>query len=390
MFRQLASVIGQDAVLTQYRPSQMAEFLETFWNSTRLGARQAALGPNLGVFHEAMARTDVLDPLLPTPPDPPPPPPPVGWHHLVYAYLLENTRIVDIFRRVILEMVSGERIPIATPETQRWLHVTEQLFFGSPWSYSVRSVTSSLRPDGGGVRRNAYYRLLGMDLNHGTDDGQVYPFVKADVANRDFATIFEALLFEVWRGYANRTTAVAENLTDDDAIVTLVRRLREMLQSRRNAGTLSREEFDAVAMLSWFHLTVETNTLVVRDLGAISEAAADRLMRIGERVGLPAHARSDAYFQLAVPMSNVLLAIESGAVALASDLYAGFYMPDMLQIITQWSVATGRNIKDPAGRPPIANVLRQLAPVRPAAASPAAAVSGNGAGMGGRLGALVR
>jgi hypothetical protein len=390
MFRQLAAVIGPNAVLTQYRPSQMAEYLETFWNTARLGVRQLALGPNIGVFHEAMARPDIIDPLPSAPPDPPPPPAPVGWHHLVYAYMLENTRVVDIFRRVILEAVTGERISIARPETQRWLHVTEQLFFASPWAYSVRSVTSSLRPDSGAVRRNAYYRLLGMDLNHGTDDGQVYPFIKADVANRDFATIFEALLFEVWRGYANRTTAVAENLTDDDAIVTLVRRLREMLQSRRNAGTLSREEFDAVAMLSWFHLTVETNTVVVQDLSATSEAVADRVMRIGERVGLPAHARSDAYLQLAVPMSNVLLAIESNAIAQASDLYAGFYMPDMLQIITQWSVATGRNIKDPASRAPIASVLRQLAPVRSAGPAPAAAGGGNGAGFGGRLGPLVR
>jgi hypothetical protein len=199
-----------------------------------------------------------------------------------------------------------------------------------------------------------------MDLNHGTDDGQPYPFVKPEVANRDFAAVFEALVVEVWRGYANRTTAVAENLTDDDAIVTLVRRLREMLQSRRNVGTLSREEFAAVAMLSWFHLTVEQNTQVVVDMAAVAEGQADRLMRIGERVGLAAHTRSDAYFQLAVPMSNVLLAIESGAIAAAADLYAGFYVNDMLQIITQWSVATGRNVKDPTARQPISTVLRAM------------------------------
>lgn len=367
MFRQLAAAIGSpDIVLTGYRPSQLAEYLELFWSTGRFPARQAALGPNipgLGAPHQAMGRSDVLDPLLAVFPDPPFPPPQVAWHHLVYSYLLENTRIVDIFRRVVLEWLTAERLPIPTQATQRWLHVTEQLFFGSPWAYSIRATTSSLRPDSGAVRRNAYYRLLGMDLNHGTDDGQVYPFVKPDIANREFASVFEALLTEVWRGYVNRTTIVAENQTDDDAIITLVRRLREMMQSRRNAGTLSREEFDAVAMLSWFHLTVETDTQVAVDLSARAEGIADRLMRIGERVGLAAHARSDAYFQLAVPMSNVLLAIESNAIAAASDLYAGFYMPQMLQIITQWSVATGRNIKDPSTRQPISSVLRQLAPV---------------------------
>jgi hypothetical protein len=202
--------------------------------------------------------------------------------------MLENTRMVDIFRRVAYEWLHGERLPLPSELTQRWLHTTEQLFFGTPWGYSIRSVTSALRPDSGGVRRNAYYRMFGMDLNHGTDDGHVYPYVKADVANRDFAAVFEALLVETWRGYANRTTLVAENLTDDVAILTLVRRLQEMLQSRRSSGTLSREEFEAVAMLSWFHLTVEDpNSPIVRDLNAFGGGLADRLTKIGDQVGLP-------------------------------------------------------------------------------------------------------
>ena len=387
MFRQLAAAVSANTVLTGYRPSQLAEYLEIFWQTGRLGARQLALGPNLGAFHQVMARADSIDPLNAAVPDPPPPAAPVGWHHLVYAYMLENTRMVDIFRRVVFEMVTGERLPILSQQTQRWLHVTEQLFFGTPWAYSVRSITSSVRPDPGAVRRNAYYRLLGMDLNHGTDDGQVYPYVKADVANRDFASVWEALLVEVWRGHANRTNQFNENVTDDDAILTLVSRIREMLQTRRNAGTLSREEFDAVAMMSWFHLTLETNTQIVLDLSAVAEGTADRLMRIGDRVGLPAHARSDAYFQLAEPMSRILLAIESGAITAATDLYAGFYFQDMLQIITQWSVATGRNIKDPTARQPISNVLRQILPAGAPVGAPGTIPSG---GVGGRIGSYLR
>jgi hypothetical protein len=399
MFRQLAAAIGVQRVLTEYRPSQLSEFLETYWQSPRLGIRQVAFGPDVTpASHQQMGRPAIIDPLPPALPDPPPPHSPlsrlstgVTWHHLVYAYMLENTRIVDIFRRVIYEWTTGERLPTIRERTQHWLHTTEQLFFGSPWSYSVRSVTSSIRPDSGATRRNAYYRLLGMDLNHGTDDGHVYPYPKPEIANRDFANVFEALLIEVWRGYANRTTLVAENLTDDAAITTLVRRLREMLRARRNAGTLSREEFDAVAMLSWFHLTVETNTDVVLDLNATAQGTADRLIKIGERVGLPAHARSDAYFQLAVPMSNVLLAIEANAITAAPQLYSGFYMNDMLDIITHWSVATGRNIKDKGVRVPISTVLRQLVPtpattVNVEVSTPAP--SGNGAA--GRMGAYVR
>jgi len=371
MFRQLATALVTNpadrqnwadtatAVLTQVRPSQCSEFLELVWNSARNPARQVALGPAVNAAaHQAMARPDILDPLLAalgTRPDPARAWIPVQWHHIVYAYMLENTRIVEIFRRVLYEWVHGERLPTPTQATQRWIHVTEQVFFQlAPW-FSVRAVTSTLRPDGSGVRRNAYYRLLGMDLNHGLDDGRPYPYAKADAANRDFAMVFEALLAEVWRGYANRNTTVAENLTDNTAILNLIRRLREMLQSRRTGGALSREEFDAVAMLSWFHLTVEFDTQVVIDLNARSEGIADRVKKIGERVGLSAHARSDAYLQLAVPMSNVLLAIENDTIPNAQDLYAdgAFYQQDMLDIITHWSIATGRNLKDPALRQPL-------------------------------------
>jgi len=370
MFRQLATALSlapgipdeaaaANAVLTAYRPSQLSEFLEVIWGAWRNPARQAALGQALvAASHRAMARQDLIDPVFsvvnPVPVDPPWATEPVQWHHIVYAYMLENTRIVDIFRRVLYEWVHGERLSAATQDTQRWIHVTEQLFFPlAPW-YSVRAVTSNIRPDSNAVRRNAYYRLLGMDLNHGTDDGRPYPYTKAVTANRDFAMVWETLLAEVWKSWANRNTSVAENLSDENAITNLVRRLGEMLQSRRASGTLSREEFEAVAMLSWFHLTVEFDTQIVIDLGARAAGIADRLKIIGERVGLPAHARSDAYIQLAVPMSNILLAIENGTITDAAQLYNGFYTPQMLEIITQWSVATGRNVKEAAFRQPLA------------------------------------
>jgi len=343
-----------EAVLTEYRPSQLSEYLETLWGTGRNAQRQLALGPGVTVNHQNMARFDVLDLLAPAPGDPPAPPPPVAWHHLAYAYMLENTRIVEIFRRVIYEYTHGERLPVLNNATQRWLHVTEQLFFNNTWSYSVRAVTSAIRPDSSAVRRNAYYRLFGMDLNHGTDDGRPYPYSKPEVANRDFAMVFETLLAEVWRGYVNRMTFVAENQTDENAINNLIRRLHEMLQSRRTFGTLSREEFDAVALISWLHLTVGFLTQVTASMNVQAVGLADRLKQIGDRVGLAPHARSDSYFELAIPISNVLLAIESGAVLNnAGALYNGPYTPDMLNVITHWSIATGRNVKDPAMRQPL-------------------------------------
>jgi hypothetical protein len=357
MFIETANAIGgtaaaADIILTQQRPLQILDYLEAYWQ---------VAAPALPVPADpAMARPTALDPpRLPAPPVLGP------VHHIAYALCLENTRLVDIMRRVVTEYRSGERLPPATAATLRWLQVTEEVFFTSPVPFSIRSLASSVRPDPAAIRRNAYYRLLGMDLNHGTEDGRPYQYAKADVSNRDFSLAFESLLAETWKGYINRNNFVSANATDDNAIDELVRRLQEMLNARRQAGNLAREEFDAVATLSWFFLTIAYDTQIVRDLDATAFGVADRLRLIGERVGIAPHARADSYFQLAAPMSAILRAIEQNAILAAGgapSLYRGIYQPFMLQIITHWSVATGRNLKDVTAAQNAGAVLQATAP----------------------------
>jgi hypothetical protein len=211
--------------------------------------------------------------------------------------------------------------------------------------------------------------MFGWDVPGGPD-GRPYPFVKAEAANREFTVLFEALLAEVWRAFTYRGAALVQDETDINAMATLLRRLREMLQSRRLYGTLAREEFDAVALLSWLHLTVEFNTDVVVSLDCQAGGISDRLRRLGERVGVAAHAQSDAFFRLADPVSDLLRAIEAStptAPIAVTDLYTngGQFTARMLEIITHWSVATGRNLKDPSVRRPIGTVLSAAAPQMP-------------------------
>jgi hypothetical protein len=343
----------------------VSEFLEAFWSANRNAQFQLGLGAQLNqAGHQDMARFEFIDPLAVAAPLPLPPAHiAVQWRHLVYAALLEQTRMFDIFQRVLFEIIHGERLPGLSQATHRWAHVTEQVFFSHPWSYSVRAVTSTLRPDAGAVRRNAYWRMFAWDLHHGTADGRAYPYVKAEASNRTFSMLFEALLVEVWRGHINRLNFLNANDTDDNAIRTLVRRLQEMLTSRRLSGALSREEYEAVAFAAWLHLVVQYDSPIVVDLNAQSSGGDERLKRIGERVGIAAHARTDSYFQLAAPTSTILRHIENGAVQAAgpAGLYAGAYMNDMLTIITHWSIATGRNVKDPALRQALTGVLTAAA-----------------------------
>ena len=103
-------------------------------------------------------------------------PPGARWDHLIYAYMIENTRIYEIFRRVVHEFLHGEKLGApGASETQLWLRTTEELFYRDPPPFSITTVSSHIRPDLRSSRRNAYQRMFGMDLNHGTDENAAIP-----------------------------------------------------------------------------------------------------------------------------------------------------------------------------------------------------------------------
>jgi hypothetical protein len=284
----------------------------------------------------------------------------VPWQHLIYAYMIENTRAIEIFRRVVWEFAHGERLGIPLNDvTYAWLRTTEELFFrdGSPPPITINS---RIRPEFEASRRNAYFRMFGMDLNHGPQGG-AYPYEKPAVANRDFVGVFEEFLRSVWRAIVNVTNSSGPRETDPEAIANLALRLQYMLTARRGGAALlgrnlTREEFIAVTTLDWFHLTVEADTAVVVDLQSASTSPEERLRLIGERVGIPAHARSHNFFLLAQAVSALLSEIELGSYSTsnaAQSLYALPVLPattnpirdNVLIVINHWSMVTGRDMK---------------------------------------------
>lgn len=272
----------------------------------------------------------------------------VPFEHLIYAYMVENTRIYDIFRRVVAEFTSGERLEIPSIQGQRWLRTTEELFFREAPPFLAITLTSQVRPDSNAVRRNAYFRMFGLDLNHGTDDNKPYPYNKPPAANREFIPTLELLLSETWRGITNSTNTSGSRDTDNDALATLATRLRDMLTVRRQSGNLSREEFWFTAMMAWFHMTIEFDTPIVVSLRAQATSPEERLRKIGERVGLPSHGKSQAFFYLADTMSLFLREVELGAyttTTTAQALYQAPVQDMMIRIVTQYSVATGKDLK---------------------------------------------
>jgi hypothetical protein len=266
--------------------------------------------------------------------------------------MIENTRIYDVFGRVVRELLHGEQLGVPLPGSDHWLRNTEELFYKDPAPLLVTTLASHVRPDLSATRRNAYYRMFAMDLNHGTDDAKEYPYTKAKASNNTFVATFEDLLREVWVGISNKNNQSGVNPTDDDKIVNLANMLHDMLISRRVTGNLSREEFHAVSTMSWFHLTLEFNSPIVETLRAISASPEQRLFKIAEQVRLPAHGHSRSFFELADPMSRILTLIETGTVKSPGDA-ATFYNPsggntvpdDMNTIITHWSILSGKEMK---------------------------------------------
>lgn len=277
----------------------------------------------------------------------------VRWDHLIYAYLIENTRIYDIFRKVIHEYRYGEQLGVPLASSQHWLRNTEELFFRDAAPFSIYSVSSYIRPDQDVTRRNAYYRMFGMDLNHAIDEKKNTLIEKPETANREFVSTFEEFLREIWVAIANAGNTSGTNPKDDAAISNLARRLHDMLRTRRTNGNLSREEFWFVSMMSWFHLSVEFDSPIVISLRAEGASEEERLKKIAERVKLPAHGKAYYFFRLADPLSRLLLQIETGTYnnpATVPALYTDGspVEADMRLIITYWSFATERNMKERA------------------------------------------
>jgi hypothetical protein len=278
----------------------------------------------------------------------------VVWDHLIYAYMIENTRIYDIFGRVIWEYAHGERLGIpARSATFQWLRTTEELFYKDASPFQPFNLVSRLRPDVAATRRNAYYRVFGMDLNHGRDGAASYPYVKPDAANREFVSTFEDFLRQSWVSISNRNNGIGPNPTDISALIDLATNLQNMLIGRRGGSAtrpnLAREEALAVDLAAWLHLTVSFNTPVVVDLVASGASPEERLRQIGERVGIPAHGRAHSYFLIAPLVSTILRALELGLFSNAGGAQNIANAPTTRRIvwdtIHHWSLISGRDLR---------------------------------------------
>ncbi len=280
------------------------------------------------------------------------------WHHLMYAYLIESTGVIEVFAEVMRRLIQGEGLGQLTPPTVKWLRTTEELFFRDPPLFSIGGVVSELRPHARVNRRQSYWRMFGFDLPHGypstapgASEADSWKKSPGLTANADFRAKWTELLRQVWMGLENRSNASGANPTDPAYVAQLCRALQDMMNDRRKGGLMAREEFAYVALLSWFDLTLESDAPIVRDLKAEGTFADERLRSIASRVDMKPAARTRELIQLAPLAATVLRSIELGLFsqpAGAAALFTGTtpLTTDMNEIINLWQSATGDRVKE--------------------------------------------
>lgn len=349
LVQQLGGTPAAQAQVITSDPLDLVWRMEQVWNAAQLWGAPPA-GPARQALFNTGAFAAVALPVQP------------AWDHLIYAFAIENTRAPQILARVVRAFRSGEGLGIPSVATQRWLDATEALLFNAGYPVGAWLSTSTIRPDAEAVRRNAYYRMFGMDLAHGTDQNTPFAFDKAEASNRAFVQLFEELLFELWRAIENVRNLVAGNTTDDDRIYRLSEQIGFMLRSRRINAVLGREELAATTAMGWAELTVSSDTPVVVDLRAQAASTTDRLKVIGERVKLLPHSRANSFFAMATDLSLLLRALEAGWVTDSGRswlLYQAVTPPgvpplppgvnplgtEVRRVITEWAAASGRDLK---------------------------------------------
>jgi hypothetical protein len=278
---------------------------------------------------------------------------PTNWDHAIYAYLIENTRIFDVFARLLETYAYSEDLETPSPAAQNFWRATEYLIYGDGLPSAIWNTTSRARRDEVAYRQTLYNWMFGMDLSHAAELAKEHPYRKPAASNRDFIPTLHVFLREVWKGIMNAKNISGPNTTDPVAIATAARRLFDMMATRRINGNLSREEFRAVAVMSWLHLAVMYDSPAVVDLKAAASSPEQRLDKLAQRVGLRAHSRAKSLFDLAQPFSYLMQSVELGAfndpagAALLFNITSPNNVAELNAeiVIDQYSIATGIDLK---------------------------------------------
>lgn len=275
---------------------------------------------------------------------------PTIWDHLIFAYLLELTGVVEIFRAIIEKAAFGGDLGQLSPQSLQFLRTTEWLLFSDPFPTSILTSGTRFGRNDDEMRITYYRWMFGADLPHKPERGKLaWPAE----SYRDFFPTLEGMLREVWIGIENARNISGVNAADPTNISIYNQNLAYKLQSLRFGGRFAREEFTAVSKLSWLGLALYTNNFLIQDLQSEASDQAGRLENLAMRVNMRSHLQSRHIFNLAQPLSFILQGIEMNTYSDpvgAALLYQVLPSPSPAEInaeivIDEYSAATGVDLK---------------------------------------------
>jgi hypothetical protein len=291
----------------------------------------------------------------------------IGYYpnmHLMYAYMMENTKIVQIFEKIIMLYQNGEDLTIPMNNTnllsRPWLDNTHLLFYSNS-PYAIWNDNSLLGSNFEAIRRNAFFRIFGLDLNHGIGENNTQPVLynRANHTNSGFIAQLENFLKLCWQMIINFSNTSSVNTTDLIALQEQANALKNMLLARRTTENnldnypvlnLSKVEYTSVVMMHWLNHAISYNSPIVREMGAEGVTAAERLSRLGQRVNIPCHSKAGNFLDLAPLLATLLRLVEMDEVdtsyitAIAKPSTREYAL--ITSILYNYQLATGRDLKN--------------------------------------------
>jgi hypothetical protein len=235
---------------------------------------------------------------------------PSSWDHLIYAYMIESTRVCEIFRKLSALYKSGAQLPPPSIASRQFWFMADSVILSPPQAICVWT-GASRTPEEEEASRHALYRNTFAREFSGADENRRAGFAQSSTP--DFFAKFEAFLGEAWRGIVQARSPQAQRDTNHQKLASLAMDLSNQLVTMRERTSLTLEEFRAVAIASMLHVVVSVNSQVVNDLGANAVSSAERLALMGKKCGIAPSPRAPALFEISRPLSVILRALESGA-----------------------------------------------------------------------------
>jgi hypothetical protein len=274
---------------------------------------------------------------------------PTIWDHFIFAYLLELTGVVEIFRAIIERAAFGGDLGQLSQPSMQFLRTTEWLLFSDPFPTSILTSGTRFGRNDDEMRITYYRWMFGADLPHKPERTKLpWP---AD-SYRNFFPTLEGMLREVWIGIENAKNISGVNAADPTSISIYAQNIAYALQSLRFGGRFAREEFTAVSKLSWLGLALYTNNFLIQDLQCEAGDQAGRLENLAMRANMRSHLQSRHLFNLAQPLSYFLQTIEmntlstiAGAQSTYQPVTGNVVEQNAEVVVDEYSAATGIDLK---------------------------------------------